>query len=366
MEIDVLSRMGQFEHEQVVFCNDASVGLKAIIAIHNTTLGPALGGTRMWNYTSEEEALYDVLRLSRGMTYKAAAAGLSLGGGKTVILGNPKKDKKPGFFEAYGRFVESLNGRYITAEDVGTTVSDMESVLSQTKHVVGTQRSHGGSGDPSPFTARGVYLGMKAAAKKVYGSDSLAGKKIALQGAGSVGRNLVNLLVAESAEIMIADIDEERVSAIRKAFPGVQSVSTNEIVFVHCDIFSPCALGAVVNDDSIGKLRCQIIAGAANNQLARQYHADMLRGQNILYIPDYVINAGGLINVSLESSKEGYSEEKCLTMIDNIFDQVSHIIEIAEKRGISTAEAADRLAEEILEEKGRTGAKMFLARSKEL
>lgn len=346
MSINILEQMISTDHEQVVFCQNKEVGLKAIIAIHNTTLGAALGGTRMWAYSSEDQALHDVLRLSRGMTYKAAISGLQLGGGKAVIIGDPKKDKKPGFFEAYGRFVHTLAGRYITAEDVGTSVADMEAVLTQTPHVVGTKQSHGGSGDPSPFTARGVFLGIKACAKKVYGSDVLSGKKVAIQGIGNVGYNLVKLLVAEGAKVTVADIDRERVALVQKEF-GVDTVSDDQILHLDCDIFSPCALGGVVNDQTLPNFRCQIIAGGANNQLARRDHAHELKKRGILYAPDYVINAGGLINVSLEATG-GYDEQKSLEKINQIYSNVMKLIEISEQKNITTAEAADVWVEELL------------------
>lgn len=346
MSIDILAQMTTTDHEQVIFCQNKEVGLKAIIAIHNTTLGPALGGTRMWAYSSEDQALNDVLRLSRGMTYKAAISGLKLGGGKAVIIGDPKKDKRPGYFEAYGRFVHTLMGRYITAEDVGTSVADMEAVLTQTPHVVGTKQSHGGSGDPSPFTAKGVFLGLKACAKKAYGTDNLSGKKVAVQGIGNVGYNLVKLLVADGAKVSVADIDRERVDMVCKEF-GATAVGDDKILSMDCDIFAPCALGGVINDQSIPNFRCQVIAGGANNQLARREHAEGLKKRGILYAPDYVINAGGLINVSLEATG-GYNEQTSLKMIDQIYPNMMKLIEIAEQKNITTAEAADVWVEDLL------------------
>ncbi|HEX4924704.1 MAG TPA: Glu/Leu/Phe/Val dehydrogenase dimerization domain-containing protein, partial [Bdellovibrionales bacterium] len=257
---DVIQKYG--EHEEVIFCYNKSVGLKAIIAIHNTALGPALGGTRMWNYKSDDEALVDVLRLSRGMTYKAAAAGLNLGGGKAVIIGDPKTQKSEGLFRAFGQFVNSLNGRYITAEDVGTSVKDMENVLMETPWVTGTSSNLGGSGDPSPFTAQGTLMGIKASAKVKLGQDSLKGVRVAVQGLGHVGAHLVNLLVREQADVTIADIDAEKAKTLVKAH-GVKSVAPDEVLFTECDILAPCALGAIINDQTISKLRCKIVAGAA-------------------------------------------------------------------------------------------------------
>lgn len=331
-------------HEQVVFCHNPSANLRAIIAIHNTVLGPALGGTRMWTYANDNEALVDVLRLSRGMTYKAAVAGLHLGGGKGVIIADPRKDKTPELFKAYGRFVNSLGGRYITAEDVGTSVDDLEIVRTVTHYVTGTKKEHGGSGDPSPMTAWGVYIGMKACMKKVTGNDSLAGKNIAVQGAGKVGQYLCEHLAKEGARIYITDIYPDKAKAVVKT-TRAQFVEPEEIISVDADIFSPCALGAVINDDTIQKLRCKIIAGGANNQLADENrHGKMLLERGILYAPDYVINAGGLINVAHELN--GYSAERAKEQTSNIYDTLLRIFAEAERERIPTFEASNRLAEE--------------------
>lgn len=260
------SKMADYQHEQVVFCYDEYTGLKAIIAIHNTVLGPSLGGVRMWNYASDEEAIYDVLRLSRGMTFKAAISGLNLGGGKAVIIGEAKKIKTEAFLRRFGKFVESLNGKYITAEDVNMKTSDMEYIAMETKHVTGIPVHKGGSGDPSPVTAYGTYMGIKATAKKVFGSDSLAGKKIAVQGVGQVGLHLVEHLSKENAKIYIADINTDKVAEVAKMYKA-QPVSQDEIYDVDMDIFTPCALGGIINDDTLSRLKCSMIAGAANNQL---------------------------------------------------------------------------------------------------
>jgi len=342
--------MGTFEviekhgdHEEVVFCHDKTVGLKAIIAIHNTSLGPALGGTRMWNYKSEDEALIDVLRLSRGMTYKAAAAGLNLGGGKAVIIGDPKTDKSEGLFRAFGQFVNSLNGKYITAEDVGTGVSDMEYIFMETPWVTGIPKDFGGSGDPSPYTAHGVLMGIKASAKEVYGSESLKGLRIAVQGLGNVGSNLVSYLAEEGAVITVTDIDSVRVKAHQDKY-SVKAVSPEEILFTDCEILAPCALGAVINDNSINKLKCRIVAGGANNQLAESRHGDILKEKGILYAPDYVVNSGGLMNVFVEL--EGYSPERAFDKTRRVFDNVTKVIEMAKKMGVGTHVAADLVAEE--------------------
>ncbi len=342
--------MGSFEmiskhgdHEQVVFCHDKNVGLKAIIAIHNTALGPALGGTRMWNYKNEDEALTDVLRLSKGMTYKAAAAGLNLGGGKAVILGDSKTQKTEGLFRAFGQFVNSLNGKYITAEDVGTTVNDMEHIYMETPWVTGIPKDFGGSGDPSPYTAHGVLMGIKAAASEKFGTDSLKGMRIAVQGLGNVGSNLVRYLVEEGAKIIIADIDQGRVKVHHEKY-GVEVVSPDQILFVDCDIQAPCAMGAIINDETIVKLKCKAIAGGANNQLAEARHGDQLRELGILYAPDYVVNAGGLMNVFVEL--EGYSPERAFEKTKKVYDNVKKVFEIAKRDNIGTHTAADRLAEE--------------------
>lgn len=345
---EILSKQG--EHEQVIFCNDPNVGLKAIIAIHNTALGPALGGTRMWNYKNEDDALIDVLRLSKGMTYKAAAAGLNLGGGKAVILGDPAKQKSEGLFRAFGHFVNSLNGKYITAEDVGTNVQDMEYIYMETPWVTGIPKEMGGSGDPSPYTAHGTLMGIKAAAKFKLGTDNLKGMRIALQGLGNVGSNLLKYLVDEGAVVTISDISTERVQKYVDRFK-VKSVSPDEIIFQDCDILAPCALGAVINDQSISKLKCKVIAGGANNQLAEPRHGDQLRELGILYAPDYVVNAGGLMNVFVEL--EGYSPDRAFEKTRKVYDNLMKVFEIAKRDNIGTHTAADRLAEERMENIGR-------------
>jgi len=357
-----LEEMGRLGHEEVVFFSNKEVGLRAIVAIHSTILGPALGGTRMWNYSSEEEALRDVLRLSRGMTYKAAAAGLGLGGGKAVIIGDPKKDKNPALFKAYGRCVEALGGRYITAEDVNTDVNDMEYVYSETDYVVGIETSHGGSGDPSPFTALGVYMGIRACMKRVFGKEDLNGIKVAVQGVGSVGSKLVDFLVRDGAMVFISDIDKDKVSAVKDRC-GCEVVDTKDIVTMDCDVFAPCALGAVINDDTVENLKCKIVAGAANNQLDRDEHAEILKKRNILYAPDYVINAGGLINVSLEL--EGYSKERAERLTKGIYGNLMNVFNIADKMNINTAKAADYIVETRLEKAVRANT-MFLQRRKSI
>tara|TARA_R110002072_G_scaffold113232_5_gene242621 strand:+ start:206 stop:1279 length:1074 start_codon:yes stop_codon:yes gene_type:complete len=336
-------------HEQVIFCRSEAAGLKAIIAIHDTTLGPALGGCRMWDYATEEDALTDVLRLSRGMTYKAAAAGLNLGGGKAVIIG--KRDQKSeAMFRVFGRFIESLNGRYITAEDVGTTVHDMENIFMETKYVTGVAPAHGGSGDPSPVTAFGVFKGMQASAKAAFGSESFEGKKVAIQGLGNVGKNLLKHLAEDGAKLTITDIDEERCQDLAKKY-GCETVAPDDIYDVDCDIFSPNALGAVINDDTIKRLKCKVVCGGSNNQLKTDQHGIQLGEMGILYAPDYVVNAGGLINVYVEM--EGYVRERALRMASGIYQNTERVINISREQGIPTYEAADRFAEERIEKIGQ-------------
>lgn len=326
--------------EQVVFCNDVETGLKAIIAIHDTTLGPALGGVRMWNYNSEEEALRDVLRLAKGMTYKNAVAGLNLGGGKAVIIGDPKKDKSEALFRSFGRFVETLNGRYITAEDVGTFEEDMDYIHMETEYVTGTSRK--GAGDPSPVTALGIYYGMKQAAKEAFGSDSLKGLTIAVQGVGQVAYHLCKHLHEEGAELIVTDINEEAVERAVKEFAAT-SVKPDEIYDVDCDIFSPCALGGIINDETIPRLKAKVIAGSANNQLEKEEHGRILHEKGILYAPDYVINAGGVINVAEELA--GYNRQRALNKVKSIYNILETVFEISRQKNIPTSIAANELAE---------------------
>jgi leucine dehydrogenase len=329
-------------HEQMVICYDEPTGLKAIIAIHNTVLGPALGGTRMWNYATEAEAITDVLRLSRGMTFKAAISGLNLGGGKAVIIGDPIL-KSEAFMRRFGRFIESLNGKYITAEDVNTKTSDMEYISMETKHVTGLPEYKGGGGDPSPVTAYGTYLGMKAAAKKAYGSDSLNGRKVGVQGIGQVGKYLVNHLVQEGAEVFITDIFEDRLKAVSQE-SGATVVAPDAIYDIDMDIYAPCALGATINDDTIDRLKCQIIAGGANNQLLNEEkHGRMILERKIVYAPDFLINAGGLINVYTEFLG-GYKREVAYGHAEKIYDTCLAILNKSEKENIPSQQAAIEMA----------------------
>ncbi|MDX1661624.1 MAG: Glu/Leu/Phe/Val dehydrogenase dimerization domain-containing protein [Gemmatimonadota bacterium] len=340
--MDAFDLITEAHHEQVVFCHDEETGLKSIIAIHDTTLGPSLGGTRMWPYRTTLEALIDVLRLSEGMTYKAAVAGLDLGGGKAVIIGDAKTQKSPDLLRAHGRFVDTLGGRYITAEDVGIGVEDMEYVYEETDHVTGIQSSPRGSGDPSPVTAYGVYHGIRASCKRKLGSDDLEGVRVAVQGAGHVGYYLCEDLAADGAEITITDIDRDRVQTVVDEF-GATAVEPDEIYDVACDVFAPCALGAIINDNTLRRLRCSIVAGAANNQLAEDRHGDALDARGILYAPDYVINAGGLINVYGEIV--GYGLDTAKERAEEIYDTLLSIYDIAQEEGIPTYRAADRLAQ---------------------
>jgi leucine dehydrogenase len=348
----IFGKLAELGHEQVVFCQDEATGLKAIIAIHNTVLGPALGGTRMWNYATEQEAVTDVLRLSRGMTFKASISGLNLGGGKAVIIGDAKTMKTEAFLRRFGKFVNSLNGKYITAEDVNMKTVDMEYIAMETKHVTGLPELNGGGGDPSPITAYGVYLGMKASVKKVYGNDSLAGKKVAVQGVGQVGMHLVEHLVKENASVYITDISDEKVKSLAQKF-GVKTVGMDDIYDLDMDIYAPCALGATLNDMTIPRLKCRVIAGAANNQLKDEMkHGYMLIDRGITYAPDFLINAGGLINVYNEFLGN-YNRARVFEQAEGIYNTCLNIFAVAEAEKINTQEAAIKLAERRIEEVGR-------------
>jgi len=333
---DTLAEMG---HEQIVMCSDPSVGYRGIIAVHSTKLGPALGGTRFWQYATDEEAITDALRLSRGMTYKNAVAGLHLGGGKSIIIGDNKTKDREKIFRAHGRFVESLGGRYITAEDVGTSTKDMSYVQMETKHVAGLA---GKSGDPSPVTAHGVFRAVQASANRKWGSDSLEGKTIAIQGCGSVGSYLARELHEAGARLIVSDIDAAKAAKVSKA-TGAKIAKGNAIFSAAADIFSPCALGGIINDKTIPKLKVQIVAGGANNQLLEERHGDELEKRGILYAPDYVANAGGVINVYGEVA--GWDAQRALDKADDIYDTILKVFDIAEAKHIPTYEAADRLAE---------------------
>jgi leucine dehydrogenase len=348
MSNKVFELMKEMEHEQVVFCHDPHSKLKAIIAIHNTTLGPALGGTRMWNYNSDDDAVVDALRLSRGMTYKAAISGLNLGGGKAVIIGDPSL-KGEALWRRYGKFVNSLNGKYITAEDVNTSASDMEFIHQETKHVPGIPEYMGGSGDPSPFTAYGVFVGMKACAHKRWGNDSLSGKKVLVQGVGHVGHYLVGHLIEAGAKVYISDINKDRIKETTNKF-NVEFIEPAEMLNVDMDIYAPCALGATINTESIPTLTCSIIAGAANNQLAdEKIHGRQLIEKGIIYAPDFLINAGGLVNVAAEASGS-YNREKVTNDVEKIYNRILAIFSLSEKEDITTQEAAIQIAQKRIDD----------------
>jgi leucine dehydrogenase len=342
--MELFQQMVDMGHERVLVCSNPDVGLQAIIAVHSTVLGPGLGGVRMWPYGSTDEAITDVLRLSRGMTYKAAAAGLNLGGGKAVIVGDPKKIKTEALLRAFGRYVESLNGLYITAEDVGTDLDDMEIIQHETRWVTGVSPEHGGGGDPSPVTAFGVLQGIQAAVASHFGDGALEGRSVAVQGLGSVGYNLATFLREAGAKVFAADINPAATDRARDEL-GVEVVPTGEILEVPCDVVAPCALGAVLNDDSIPRLRCHIVAGAANNQLAdERRHGLELHNRGILYAPDFVINAGGLISVY--SELVGYNRDTAMRLARGIHANMARVFEISRAQSIPTALAADRLAED--------------------
>jgi leucine dehydrogenase len=343
----VLSKMAEMEHEQVLFCHDKKTGLKAIIAVHNTVLGPALGGTRMWNYATEEEALNDVLRLSRGMTFKAAITGLKLGGGKAVIIGDAKTQKNEALMRSFGKFVQTLGGKYITAEDVGMGTEDMVYIKKETNYVTGLPVEMGGNGNPSPITAYGVYMGMKAAAQFTWGNNSLAGKKVLVQGTGNVGETLIDYLTKEKAIVYVNDISEERVKTIVAKYNAI-AVSGN-IYAEEVDIYAPCALGATLNSETIPQLCCAIVSGAANNQLLdEQVHGQMLKDRGIVYAPDFLINAGGIITVYAEVA--GYNMQKTMEETAKIYDTTLNILNTAKEQNITTAQAALNVAMARIEE----------------
>lgn len=351
----VFGQLSFDNHEQIVFCHDKDTGLKAIIGIHNTVLGPALGGTRMWKYNNEWEALNDVLRLSRGMTFKSAVAGLDLGGGKAVIIGDAKTDKSPELMKKFGEFVHSLSGKYITAEDVGMKTEDMDVVHEVTPYVTGISESRGGSGNPSPVTAFGVYMGMKAAAKHKFGSDSLAGKRILVQGIGHVGETLVSHLAKEDALVTITDINQERLNEVGAKY-GVKIFSGDDLYTADVDIYAPCALGATLNNDSVYKLKASVVAGAANNQLADEnVHGKILKERGIVYAPDFLINAGGIINVYAEIVK--YDKNEALRRTENIYNTTLEILDYAQKHDVTTHEAALRVAQNRIEQRKKEKAK---------
>ncbi len=346
-ETNVFGRLTQMGHEQVVFCQDKDSGLKAIIAIHNTVLGPALGGLRMWPYEDEQEALLDVLRLSRGMTYKNSIAGLNLGGGKAVVIGDPRKHKTEALLRTFAKFVENLNGKYITAEDVGMTTKDMEIISYETKYVAGLPKELGGLGDPSPFTAYSTYMGMKASAKAAWGSDSLEGKKIAIQGAGNVAYHLVELLSKEDAKIYICDIYEDKVKKVANRF-SVNVIKPDEIYGIEADVYSPCALGATINDDTLLELKAQVICGCANNQLKDEsIHGDACLEKGIIYAPDFLVNSGGVTNVYAEVTKR--NSEWTKSKIEYVYDQTLSVINTAKETHTNAQQVAIQIAQKRID-----------------
>lgn len=345
----VFGQMSFDEHEQIVFCNDKDTGLKAIIGIHNSVMGPALGGTRMFNYANEWEALNDVLRLSRGMTYKAAITGLNIGGGKAVIIGDAKTQKTPELMRKFATFVHSLSGRYITAEDVGMETSDMDLVREITPYVTGISEEKGGSGNPSPVTAFGVYMGMKAAAKQQFGTDNLEGKKVLVQGIGHVGEILVEYLSKEGAQVYITDINEEKLYQVASAYKA-QIFTQEDLYSADVDIYAPCAMGATINDETIYKLKAKVIAGAANNQLANEnVHGLLLQERGIVYAPDFLINAGGIINVYAELAH--YDKAEILRKTENIYNTTLEIFDYAQAHGLTTHQAALRIAQNRIDQR---------------
>lgn len=350
----VFGQLSFDNHEQIVFCNDKDTGLKAIIGIHNTVMGPALGGTRMWKYNNEWEALNDVLRLSRGMTFKSAITGLNLGGGKAVIIGDAKFDKTPEMITRFGQFVNSLSGKYITAEDVGTTTEDMDRIHEQTKFVTGISIEKGGSGNPSPVTAYGVYMGMKAAAKYKFGTDNLAGKKVLVQGTGHVGETLISHLTKEGAIVFVSDIHQDKMENMVAKY-GAQIFTGADLYAADVDIYSPCALGATINDETIYKINAKVIAGAANNQLAVEaVHGQILRERGIAYAPDFLINAGGIINVYAEIVK--YEPGEAIRRTENIYNTTLEIFNYADTNNITTQQAAMQIAQNRIDQRKKENA----------
>ena len=340
--MEISTKKTNTDHEQVLIARDEATGYHGIIAIHSTALGPAVGGTRCWHYDSEDAALTDALRLSRGMTYKSALAGVPLGGGKSIIIRNNKTSNREALLRAHGRFVETLKGRYITAEDVGTSPADMEIVRLETRYVAGLV---GGSGDPSPYTARGVFRAMQASTRFLWNSDELAGVTVAIQGCGNVGYHLAKLLHKAGAKLIVSDVNDNNLSRVVDEF-AAEPVQPNEIYDVRADVFAPCALGGVINDETIPALNVRIVAGSANNQLLEERHGTMLQDRNILYAPDYVANAGGVLNGCTELL--GWEAEFAARKVDEIYDTILRIFESAQAEGITTNKAADRLAEERL------------------
>lgn len=347
--LSVYSQAEFDDHEQVVFCTDKASGLKAIIAVHNTNCGPGVGGCRFWNYASDEEALVDVLRLSKGMTYKNAMAGLNFGGGKAVIIGDPKKLKSEALFQAFGRALNNLNGTYYSAEDVNITTGDIMIANQVTDYVVGLE---GKSGNPAPFTALGTYLGIKAAVKHKFGRDDLNGIKLSIQGLGSVGMYLCERLHNDGAQLYVTDINQQAIDKAVNEYSAT-AVGLDEIYALDVDVYVPCALGASINDDTIPQLKAKVVAGCANNQLKEPRHGDKLTELGILYAPDYVINAGGIINIFFEQDVEGYNADKATAKVGEIYDTLTQIFTRADAENMPTYKVADIMAQEIIARGGK-------------
>jgi glutamate dehydrogenase/leucine dehydrogenase len=346
--VQLFDRIGS-EYEQVVVCHDAPSGLRAVVAIHSTVLGPSLGGTRFYPYRSEDEAFEDVVRLARGMTYKSAAAGLDLGGGKAVIIGDPARIKTEALLRTYGRFVGSLGGRYITAEDVGTTQADMDMIFRETRNVTGVSQSLGGSGDPSAATAFGVWWAMKAALEAIDGSSDLTGRRVVVSGIGKVGTALVRHLVEERALVTVADVDDRAVARVTRDF-GVVALPVTEAHAIDCDVLSPCAMGGVLSEKTIPALKCRAVVGSANNQLATERDDARLADRGIVYVPDFVANAGGVINIAEELI--GYHRERAYAKVRRIFDTTKQLLDTAHEQGVTTTAAAEALAKRRMAEVG--------------
>ena len=358
--LGVFEAIGSDTHEEVLYGADPVSGLKTIIAIHSTALGPALGGTRFFPYASEASALTDVLRLSKAMSYKAAAAGLDLGGGKGVIIGDPRTLKTERLMRAYGRVVDSLGGRYVTAEDVGTTARDMLDISRETKWVTGIPEVHGGSGDPSPATARGVLAAMRSVAQRLWDTDDLSGRTVAIQGVGKVGASLVQRLSKAGAKVVVADVNDAAVADMEREY-GARPVSDTDIYDVPCDIFAPCALGGSLSRATIPRLRCRAVVGAANNQLATEADADRLADAGILYAPDFVVNAGGIINITEEL--HGYSWERAAVALDLVGDNLTRVLDAADEEGVNPNVAAIALAQKRMVAIGGLGTRRRAGRS---
>jgi leucine dehydrogenase len=345
MDARILDYMQRHRFKKVVICNDTDTGLRAVIAIHSTALGPATGGLRMWTYEREEDAIFDAMRLARGMTYKYAAAGVNLGGGKAVIIGDPKRDKTEALVRAMGRFINQLGGEYMTGEDVGTTLDDMELLHMETDHVVTLPEHAGGAGDISPATALSSVLAAKACAQRVWGSDSLAGRRIALQGLGVCGEKALKLFVDEGAHVVVADVDADKVARAVAVY-GVQRCAPDAIYDQDVDLFAPYALGAVINDGTIGRLRCAIVAGSANNIFAEERHGDELQARGITYAVDYIANSGGTIYDTDRMRKGGFDRDRAWANVRRVYDRTLEVFAIADRDGIPYYRAADRLAEQ--------------------